>query len=435
MSSSWSSWLLVFTSTLLSRAGLLMLAWTSKTFLLVHQEEFFAAAARMGGAGLFLEVDAQEQEDSRNLYMVGTPSSTPKGHQAQEEEVTPTIFAKPWQLVYESPEERKARTDQVASFSVKGQEVSRKFFIEDSAVLETRKAYPFQVVHPDYEDQDTNTSSTIRSRIFAASDEVMPYLPQHAAKMIADAARRSLLVSDVAGGAETEVDCSSALIPVGRRSRETDTTPRPGDDPTLLVHPAPPAPFSPSSAKIIRFHLFHNHDDEAEKRMMSIAEYVIRLQKWFKASPESFVLAFIYVQQVLIQSPLREQLFRRSQRLSIHRLLLAALTVSKKYNDDDALYVQSYYAKVGGVAVAELNRMEEDFLILLNWRLSVTGHAFKEFTNYVVKRTKLMTSCTSTTSSNADNSNSSAEEQQEKLGSVGLLGLATRRGSGAKLSI
>jgi hypothetical protein len=41
---------------------------------------------------------------------------------------------------------------------------------------------------------------------------------------------------------------------------------------------------------------------------------------------------------------------------NIHKLLLSAMVVAAKYWDDDS-YLNSYYAKVGGLAVGELNQL------------------------------------------------------------------------------
>jgi hypothetical protein len=45
--------------------------------------------------------------------------------------------------------------------------------------------------------------------------------------------------------------------------------------------------------------------------------------------------------------------------------------ISIKYNDDD-YYKNDYYAKVGGVAIAELNKLESELLDMLDYELYVS---------------------------------------------------------------
>lgn len=49
-----------------------------------------------------------------------------------------------------------------------------------------------------------------------------------------------------------------------------------------------------------------------------------------------------------------------------NRFLLTSILVSIKYNDDD-YYKNEYYAKVGGVTLSEINKLEEEFLELMDY--------------------------------------------------------------------
>ena len=53
-----------------------------------------------------------------------------------------------------------------------------------------------------------------------------------------------------------------------------------------------------------------------------------------------------------------------------HKLMLAALCRAAKLTDDN-FYNNSYYAKIGGIATPELNRLELLLLKLLDFRLVV----------------------------------------------------------------
>ena len=55
-----------------------------------------------------------------------------------------------------------------------------------------------------------------------------------------------------------------------------------------------------------------------------------------------------------------------------------AIIVSIKFLDDK-YYNNEYYAKVGGVTVKELNRMEKEFLFLIGFRLFVEEELFCKY--------------------------------------------------------
>eukprot|EP00958_Prasinococcus_capsulatus_P026445 scaffold4806_cov363-Prasinococcus_capsulatus_cf.AAC.4 len=71
--------------------------------------------------------------------------------------------------------------------------------------------------------------------------------------------------------------------------------------------------------------------------------------------------------------------FRLSQRqpdllitsLSCHRLVITSILVATKWLDD-AYYNNAYYGQIGGVTTKELNRMELEFLLRINFDLNVT---------------------------------------------------------------
>lgn len=64
--------------------------------------------------------------------------------------------------------------------------------------------------------------------------------------------------------------------------------------------------------------------------------------------------------------------------LSVHRLLITSIMLAAKFIDD-AFYNNAYYAKVGGVTTAELNRLEMKFLFGLDFRLHVSLRTFGKY--------------------------------------------------------
>lgn len=99
---------------------------------------------------------------------------------------------------------------------------------------------------------------------------------------------------------------------------------------------------------------------------ITIAEYVIHLQKYGKLGSPEFVVALIYVKRI----SLAHSDFHFTS-LNLHRILIAVLLVATKMLRD-IHFSNRYYAKVGGIATSELCRLERCVLDLIDFRLYVS---------------------------------------------------------------
>ncbi|CDI87136.1 hypothetical protein, conserved [Eimeria praecox] len=112
----------------------------------------------------------------------------------------------------------------------------------------------------------------------------------------------------------------------------------------------------------------------------SIAAYIPRLYRHFRCSEEVFVFALIYLDRVIRANHIK------INALNIHRLVLAASVIGVKFVED-VRYSNRYYARVGGVGLTELNRLELAFLKLVKFDLTVS----KE--EYAVYRSTVLLAC------------------------------------------
>jgi hypothetical protein len=106
---------------------------------------------------------------------------------------------------------------------------------------------------------------------------------------------------------------------------------------------------------------------------MPISSYLKRLEQFMKCSEESFIFALIYLDRLSEQ----ESDFIIND-FCIHRVFLAALVVAAKFIDDK-YYKNSYYARVGGINTCEMNTLEHQFLILIDFRLFVSPDEFEKY--------------------------------------------------------
>jgi len=78
---------------------------------------------------------------------------------------------------------------------------------------------------------------------------------------------------------------------------------------------------------------------------------------------------------------------------SCHMLVLTSLVAALKYHDDDwTPYPNSFYAKMGGVSLEELNEMEKRFCKAVDWQF----HVWPE--EYEIQRKLLVGAAASTAS-------------------------------------
>ncbi|UKJ89603.2 hypothetical protein MACJ_002854 [Theileria orientalis] len=101
-----------------------------------------------------------------------------------------------------------------------------------------------------------------------------------------------------------------------------------------------------------------------------ISDYLTRIARYVNCSNECFVLALVYIDRIM-----RLHRFSVSV-LNIHRLLITSVMLAAKFSDD-VYYSNSFYAQVGGIKVAEMNQLEAQFLILINYHLFVDARDYE----------------------------------------------------------
>ncbi|KAM2616303.1 hypothetical protein TB2_030720 [Malus domestica] len=111
---------------------------------------------------------------------------------------------------------------------------------------------------------------------------------------------------------------------------------------------------------------------------LSIRQYIDRICKYSGCSPSCFVVAQIYLDRYLQCMQVHLTSF------NVHRLLITSVMLAAKFMDD-AFFNNAYYAKVGGVSTAELNRLEIKFLFTIDFRLQVTIEIFNKYCSQLDK--------------------------------------------------
>ncbi|KAK4749781.1 hypothetical protein SAY87_027230 [Trapa incisa] len=106
---------------------------------------------------------------------------------------------------------------------------------------------------------------------------------------------------------------------------------------------------------------------------ISIPKYLERIYKYTGCSPACFVVGYVYIDRLIHRHP--ESLVVS---LNVHRLLVTSVMVAAKMLDD-AHYNNGFYARVGGISNAELNRLEIELLFLLDFGVVVSSRVFESY--------------------------------------------------------
>ena len=109
---------------------------------------------------------------------------------------------------------------------------------------------------------------------------------------------------------------------------------------------------------------------------ISIEDFMKRLLKYSKMESSILILILIYIYRVFFFGKFQLNYY------NIHKLILASMVVSIKYNEDD-YFSNKFYAKVGGVTKEELDKLEYEFLSLIDFSLFVDEDLFSKYYDYI----------------------------------------------------
>ncbi|TMW64270.1 hypothetical protein Poli38472_012892 [Pythium oligandrum] len=107
---------------------------------------------------------------------------------------------------------------------------------------------------------------------------------------------------------------------------------------------------------------------------ISIRDYLMRIHKYASCSPECFVLALVYIDRLH-----QMQGFILTE-LNVHRVVITSVVLAAKFFDDH-YFNNAYYAKVGGVPCPEMNELEVEYLLLINFSLHVASDTYMRYYN------------------------------------------------------
>ncbi|KAI7876954.1 cyclin-related 2, partial [Lichtheimia hyalospora FSU 10163] len=112
---------------------------------------------------------------------------------------------------------------------------------------------------------------------------------------------------------------------------------------------------------------------------IKIEAYLARIQKFTPYNNDALLCILVYFDRI---SKLQPKFVLNS--LNIHRMLIASIVVASKFTSD-VFYPNARYAKVGGLPLIELNKLEMEFLFMCDFDLHVRLEAIQEYGDQLLR--------------------------------------------------
>ncbi len=109
---------------------------------------------------------------------------------------------------------------------------------------------------------------------------------------------------------------------------------------------------------------------------ISIEDYLKRLFYYTKINISTLILAIVYIDNFC---ELNGYILTLN---NIYRMIMTSCLLSIKFNED-IIFGNSFYAKVGNFSVELLNTLEYEFYVKLNFQLLVNDDYYQKYFNYL----------------------------------------------------
>ena len=103
---------------------------------------------------------------------------------------------------------------------------------------------------------------------------------------------------------------------------------------------------------------------------ISLIDYIIRIITYSDCEINSIICSLIYIDRINKIKAINE--------FNIHRIFFCAILVSIKYNED-IIFDNDYYSKVAGLNLSEINKLELEFISILDFNLYIDSQEFESY--------------------------------------------------------
>ena len=124
-----------------------------------------------------------------------------------------------------------------------------------------------------------------------------------------------------------------------------------------------------NNSSIVLLDIFNN--DEIPN--ISIYNYLSRIVEYTNCEDNILILSLTYLNQI-IKKNINLTVF------NIHKFLFASILLAIKMNEDK-IYKNEYYSSIAGISLKELNLIEYNFLIILDFQIFIPENIFNYYKN------------------------------------------------------
>ena len=115
---------------------------------------------------------------------------------------------------------------------------------------------------------------------------------------------------------------------------------------------------------------------------ISLFDYLSRIHKYSFINDSTLIISLIYIDRIC-----KNRGFKLTKN-NIHRILFSSILTSIKFNEDK-IYPNSFYAKIAGIPVNELNKLESAFLKLIDFKLFISDEIYDIYSGYLYSFDKI----------------------------------------------
>ena len=109
---------------------------------------------------------------------------------------------------------------------------------------------------------------------------------------------------------------------------------------------------------------------------ISIEDYLNRIRKYTEIEDSTLIIALIYIDRFLGNNNIKLSMN------NVHKILSTAVLLAIKYNEDE-IYNNKNFAKIFGLKNRELNKLENKFLDLIDFKLFTSKKEFQLYYNKI----------------------------------------------------
>ena len=109
---------------------------------------------------------------------------------------------------------------------------------------------------------------------------------------------------------------------------------------------------------------------------ISIKNYLHRIQTFSEAEDNTLIISLIFLDKICDTASIILTEY------NVHRLLFISILIAIKYNED-LVFELDCYSKIAGMTKKEINKLEYEFLKLINFEVFVHKKIFEKYKSYI----------------------------------------------------